>query len=142
MSDHTIVIILVMKIFFCTVLLCILPQACARSRTLSWDGGDAIEEVREEVLSPLHRGGPEVRRLPGCQRQAQEQTAIQASPPPLQHSDLPAPRSSMVAAALRDPPQSSMSREATPRSRSGGVVVRRYPSSKVRSSSCTLLEQP
>ena len=33
-------------------------------------------------------------------------------------------------------------REAIPRSRSGGVAVRRYPSSKVRSSSCTLLEQP
>ena len=29
---------------------------------------------------------------------------------------------------------------ATPCSRSGGVVVRRYPSSKVRSSGCTLLE--
>ena len=29
-----------------------------------------------------------------------------------------------------------------PRSRSGGVAVRRYPSSKVRSSSCVLLEQP
>ena len=33
-------------------------------------------------------------------------------------------------------------RGATQRSRSGGVVVRRYPSSKVRSSGCTLLEQP
>ena len=33
-------------------------------------------------------------------------------------------------------------RGATPRSRSGGAVVRRYPSSKVRSSSCALLEQP
>ena len=31
---------------------------------------------------------------------------------------------------------------ATPRSMSGGVAVRRWPSSKVRSSSCTLLEQP
>ena len=33
------------------------------------------------------------------------------------------------------------SRGATPRSRSGGVAERRYPSSKVRSSGCTLLEQ-
>ena len=33
-------------------------------------------------------------------------------------------------------------RGATPRSRSGGVAVRRYPSSKVRSSGCALLEQP
>ena len=33
-------------------------------------------------------------------------------------------------------------RGATPRSRSGGAVVRRYPSSKVRSSGCALLEQP
>ena len=33
-------------------------------------------------------------------------------------------------------------RGATPRSRSGGVSVWRYPSSKVRSSGCTLLEQP
>ena len=32
-------------------------------------------------------------------------------------------------------------RGATPRSRSGGVAVRRYPSSRVRSSSCALLEQ-
>ena len=32
-------------------------------------------------------------------------------------------------------------RGATPRSRSGGVAVRRYPSSKVRSSGCALLEQ-
>ena len=32
-------------------------------------------------------------------------------------------------------------RGATPRSRSGGAAMRRYPSSKVRSSSCTLLEQ-
>ena len=32
-------------------------------------------------------------------------------------------------------------RGATPRSRSGGAAVRRYPSSKVRSSGCTLLEQ-
>ena len=33
-------------------------------------------------------------------------------------------------------------RGATPRSRSEVAVVRRYPSSKVRSSGCTLLEQP
>ena len=33
-------------------------------------------------------------------------------------------------------------RGAIPRSRSGGVVVRRYSSSKVRSSGCALLEQP
>jgi len=33
-------------------------------------------------------------------------------------------------------------RVATPHSRSGGAAVRRYPSSKVRSSSCALLEQP
>ena len=33
-------------------------------------------------------------------------------------------------------------RGATPCSRSGGAIVRRYPSSKVRSSGCTLLEQP
>ena len=32
-------------------------------------------------------------------------------------------------------------RGAIPRSRSGGAVVRRYPSSKVRSNGCTLLEQ-
>ena len=31
---------------------------------------------------------------------------------------------------------------ATPCSRSGGAAVRSYPSSKVRSSGCTLLEQP
>ena len=31
---------------------------------------------------------------------------------------------------------------AIPHSRSEGAAVRRYPSSKVRSSSCTLLEQP
>ena len=31
---------------------------------------------------------------------------------------------------------------ATPRSRSGGVALRRYPSFKVRSSGCALLEQP
>ena len=31
---------------------------------------------------------------------------------------------------------------ATPHSRSGGVAVRRYLLSKVRSSDCTLLEQP
>ena len=33
-------------------------------------------------------------------------------------------------------------RGATPRSRSGRAAVRRYPSSKVRNSDCTLLEQP
>ena len=33
-------------------------------------------------------------------------------------------------------------RGVIPRSRSGGVAVRRYPSSKVRSSGCALLEQP
>ena len=33
------------------------------------------------------------------------------------------------------------SRGATPRSRLGGEAVRRYPSSKLRSSSCALLEQ-
>ena len=33
-------------------------------------------------------------------------------------------------------------RGATPCSRSGGAAVRRYPSSKVRSSGCALLEQP
>ena len=33
-------------------------------------------------------------------------------------------------------------RGAIPRSRSGGAAVRRYPSSKLRSSSCSLLEQP
>ena len=44
------------------------------------------------------------------------------------------PRSGGCAAAGRP-------RGATPRSRSGGVAVRKYPSSKARSSSCTLLEQ-
>ena len=33
-------------------------------------------------------------------------------------------------------------RGATPSSRSGGAAVRRYPSSKIRSSSGALLEQP
>ena len=33
-------------------------------------------------------------------------------------------------------------RGAIPRSRSEGAVVRRYPSSKVRSSGCALLEEP
>ena len=33
-------------------------------------------------------------------------------------------------------------RGAIPHSRSGGAAVRRYPSSKVRSSGCALLEQP
>ena len=33
-------------------------------------------------------------------------------------------------------------RGATPHSRSGGGAVRRYPSSKIRSSGCALLEQP
>ena len=33
-------------------------------------------------------------------------------------------------------------RGAIPRSRSEGAAVRRYPSSKVRSSGCALLEQP
>ena len=33
-------------------------------------------------------------------------------------------------------------RGATPLSRSAGAAVRRYPSSKVRSSGCALLEQP
>ena len=33
-------------------------------------------------------------------------------------------------------------RGAPPRSRSGGVAMKRYPSSKVRSSDCALLEQP
>ena len=33
-------------------------------------------------------------------------------------------------------------RGVIPRSRSGGAVVRRYSSSKVRGSSCALLEQP
>ena len=33
-------------------------------------------------------------------------------------------------------------RGATPHSRSGGAAMRRYPSSKVRSSGCALLEQP
>ena len=33
-------------------------------------------------------------------------------------------------------------RGATPRSRSGGAAMRRYPSSKVRGSGCALLEQP
>ena len=33
-------------------------------------------------------------------------------------------------------------RGATPHARSGGAAVGRYPSSKVRSSGCTLLEQP
>ena len=33
-------------------------------------------------------------------------------------------------------------RGAIPRSRSGGVAVRRYPLSKVRSRGCALLEQP
>ena len=32
-------------------------------------------------------------------------------------------------------------RGATPGSRPGGAAIRRYPSSKVRSSGCTLLEQ-
>ena len=38
--------------------------------------------------------------------------------------------------------QGSRPRGATPPSRSGGVAMRRYPLSKVRSSGCALLEQP
>ena len=38
--------------------------------------------------------------------------------------------------------QGRQPRGATPRSRSGGAAVRRYHSYKVRSSGCTLLEQP
>ena len=47
----------------------------------------------------------------------------------------PRPRSSACAGAGEP-------RGATPRSRSGGAAVRRYPLSKVSSSSCALLEQP
>ena len=47
----------------------------------------------------------------------------------------PHPRSSGCAGA-EEP------RRAMPLSRSGGAVVRRYPTSKVKSSGCTLLEQP
>ena len=60
----------------------------------------------------------------------------------------PRPRSG-VAAERSNPitterllPGAGGRRGATPRSRSGGAAVRRYPSSKVRSSSCALLEQP
>ena len=52
-----------------------------------------------------------------------------------QLSDSPPPRSSCCAGA-------GGLRGATPRSRSGGAAVRRYSSSKVRSSGCALLEQP
>ena len=48
----------------------------------------------------------------------------------------PRPRSGGCAGGAGGP------RGATPRSRSGGAAVRRYPSSKVRSSGCALLEQP
>ena len=61
----------------------------------------------------------------------------------------PTPRPTPGAAAGRSYPTSSGGcagaggpRGAIPRSRSGGAAVRRYPSSKVRSSGCTLLEQP
>ena len=47
----------------------------------------------------------------------------------------PPPRSSCCTGAGRQ-------RGATPCSRSGGEAMRRYPSSKVRSSGCALLEQP
>ena len=50
-----------------------------------------------------------------------------------QRGAIPCPGSSSYAGA-------GGPRGATPRSRSGGVPVRRYPSSKVRSNGCALLE--
>ena len=62
--------------------------------------GDGIEKVREEGLSPRHRGGSEVRRRrPGSPLQAQERARRACVPP------LPAalrPQSPMAAAALRN----------------------------------------
>ena len=81
--------------------------ACAWSRTLGWDGGDAVEEVREEVLSPLRRGGPEVRRLPACLAPGPGARPRRGHPSASRALRPPAPGSPMAAAALRDPPQVS-----------------------------------
>ena len=108
----------------------------------------ATECGREEL--PHVQGQGQRPRVPGCDSAGAAERSYTMSEvrghrreelPPAQGQGqwlggaAPRPRSSDCAGA-------GGPRGAIPRSRSGGAVVRRYPSSKVRSRGCTLLEQP
>ena len=107
-----------------------LAEAQATGATLRPRSGDATESARLQ----RHKSGQE--ELPKVRGLGQRP-----------RRDTTRPRSGEVAREATPHPRSSSCagkggpRGATPRSRSGGPAVRRYPSSEVRSSGCTLLEQ-
>ena len=82
----------------------------------------SLDMAQAQVTVTEHKRGPE--ELIHVQGQGQQPGGA-----------TPHPRSSGSAGA-------GGPRGATPRSRSGGVVVRRYSSFKVRNNGCALLEQP
>ena len=96
---------------------------CQTAKVQEWPRGDARGGGREE-LRPRRRSGAAAER------------------------SYPRPRSGAAARGATPRPGScgcagaGGPRGAIPFSRSGGVAVRRYPSSKVRSNGCALLEQP
>ena len=104
--------------------------AAAKSARLQWrrNSGEELPHVRGQGQWP---------RVPGCDGAGTAKKNYPTSevrgggreeqPPP--------PRSGGCVGA-------GGPKGAIPHSRSGGVAVRKYPSSKVRSSGCTLLEQP
>ena len=96
-----------------------LTQGQRRPRVPGCDGTGAVE--RSYPMSEVRGGGRE--ELPYVQGQGQRPRGA-----------TPRPRSGFMGAGGP--------RGATPPSRSAGATLRRYPSSKVRSIGCTLLEQP
>ena len=99
-----------------------------------------MSEVRaggQEELSHIRGHGRQPRRATPCLR-----------PGAADGWTYPSPKAGGMAGRSNPPPRSGGCtgtggpRGAIPRSRSEGAAVRRYPSSKVRSSGCALLEQP
>ena len=106
----------------------------------SWE---ELPRIRGQGRRPR---GATLRRRPGA---AAERTYRMPDARGSGPEDLPYDRSQELRPGGPNPPPRSSGcagaggpRGAIPRSRSEGAAVRRYPSSKVRSSSCALLEQP
>ena len=75
----------------------------------------------------------------GCDRRTKAQAAATGT---LSAAERSYPMSKVRGRSQEDPmPERKRPRGVTPRWRSGRAVVRRYPSSKVRSNGCALLEQ-
>ena len=108
--------------------------AATKNVRLGRPGCDGAQ-ARLRRATPHPSSGAEAGRMPCPRGSGQEELPHARGQGRQPRGATPSPRSSGCVGA-------GGPRGATPCSRSGGAAVRRYSSSKVRDSGCTLLEQP